>query len=296
MARRIDAARNAGPSSFTGFLMDKVAFSANSNNQLIEEDVSQYTDLLQGLRTAVQKKIDEQDDDLNGHAEELKDVLASLFDAIEATIQEGRLDLGAVVSTDNDALNLAAGFHVSDPSKIEQALKKVVAAAEQEDSKDLLTVNMNASSHQGVQFHEMIVAIPEDEEEARQVLGDQLVIQFGIGQDAVYVGFGSDPMPLITTAMDGSQRADSTNAAMEWNLFLAPILRFASKMDGAQMAGSFADVLEENGRDRIQITSGFSGTNGMKTRFEVQDGILSLIGQAMMQMQQGMGGPPPADF
>ena len=66
----------------------------------------------------------------------------------------------------------------------------------------------------------------------------------------------------------------------------------SSDLQGMEMMEMMSDTLQPGG-DRIQIRSEFID-NGTKTRFEIQDGILELLGAAG-GMMGGMGGGG-ADF
>ena len=95
-------------------------------------------------------------------------------------------------------------------------------------------------------------------------------------------------------AMDKSAEASDANAdtSMQFNLFLSPLLKFASGIQGAEMLEMMSDTVQAGG-DRIQVRSDYI-ENGMKSRFEIQDGVLQLIGAAG-GMMGGLGGGG-ADF
>ena len=76
------------------------------------------------------------------------------------------------------------------------------------------------------------------------------------------------------------------------SLKIAPILRLVSKVNDDAMISEMAEKLEDKGNDSLKITSEII-ENGQKTRFELQDGILSLIQSAASGLGGGFGG---ADF
>ena len=127
---------------------------------------------------------------------------------------------------------------------------------------------------------------PDDEEEMRDALGDQIELVFGIGKKEVYFAGGSNPVELLKKAMDGTQMAKEM---VQYNLYITPILKFASEMEGDPMMESMADTLEKAGNDRLSMTTDLI-KNGMKMRFEMQDGILGLIKVGIEGFQGGGGG------
>ncbi len=295
LAQRVDMAKQAGPSQFAGFKMDGAAFTANMVNKLTEDDVEQYSKLVGELRETAIDQIAEEGN-LQGEQLELVEALLNdMFDVMEDTLRTGNMDVGAVMKTDGGTLNFAAGMYAVSGEKLEDALRRLAEAAKQDpEAADVVEFHFDAKRQGGVAFHEIDIRIPEDEEEASQVLGDTLKIVVGIGDKKLYLAGGSDPMALLDQAMNASAQSSALESGtmMEWNIYLTPILRFAAGIDGAEMVAPLADKLDEVGRDRIQIVSRCI-KNGLQTRLEIQDGILALIGVAAEQLQ---GAAPGADF
>ena len=81
---------------------------------------------------------------------------------------------------------------------------------------------------------------------------------------------------------------------MQYNINISPILDFAASMEGDPNIEAMAKALKEAGNDRIQMTSDLID-NGVKMRFEMQDGILGLIKVGWDAFQNG-GAFPDEDF
>ena len=81
---------------------------------------------------------------------------------------------------------------------------------------------------------------------------------------------------------------------MQYNINIAPILDFVSSMEGDPNIEAMAEALKEAGNDRIQMSSNLI-ENGVKMRFEMQDGILGLI-KVGVDAFQGGGAFPDDDF
>lgn len=275
-------------SSFTGFLMDGATFTMNQNANLNSEDAQQYSGMLDDLvKTALQ----EMDADGDMSEEDLKTVesaLNNLADVAKATLEEGVFDAGAVVVMEEGDINFASGLHVADPKKFEQTVKELAGLAEQKMG-DEIEVNLNSGSHKDITLHSIVVQVPDGEEEMRDALGDQITLLIGVGQKAVYLAGGSNPVDTLKKAVDGSTDAKDL---MQANLYLAPILDFTAGMQGDPAAEAMAQALKDAGGDRIRGTYNMI-ENGGVMRFEMQDGILSLIKAGFEAFSQGGGGGFP---
>ena len=154
---------------------------------------------------------------------------------------------------------------------------------------DEIEVSLNSGSHKNITFHRFVIQVPDEEEEMRDALGDQVTVVVGIGTKEVYFGAGSNPVETLKKAIDGSHTTDDL---MQYNFFVTPILKFAAGLEGDPSVEAMADSLAEAGKDRIRITSNLI-ENGGTMRFEMQDGILGLIKVGFEAFSQGGGGGFP---
>src|SRR5262249_49005528 len=142
-------------------------------------------------RKQAEKAIDEENDLPDQTSRDaLKSAMNGFLDAAEATIEGGQMDGGAAAVLHPDSLTVVAGFLIKDPAKIESGLKKIAEIGAKEP--DFGGVQWDAAEHAGVKFHTMSVPIPEDQEDARKMLGDKVDVAVGIGTDSVYVAIGRD--------------------------------------------------------------------------------------------------------
>jgi hypothetical protein len=222
-----------------------------------------------------------------------KEIADDLIAVVNETLDEGILDMGAVAFVDKETINFAMGMQIADPKKVESTLKDVVEIAKKEAGEEF-TMNLNNDSHKGVTFHELVVKIPEGEQEAIAMFGENLTIIVGIGDKDIYVGAGVDPMPTIKKVLDNNKATGSGDLVqLQYNVFLAPILRFAAALEGEEMVEKMAAKLSEVGGDRLRVTSKTT-KNGISMQFEAQDGVLQLIGVVGQAMSGQMG--PAEDF
>ena len=272
LAERMAISQKAGESRFTGFLMEGSAFNHNGIYRVHPEDAEQYTTMLRDLQTAGLKELDQEGDMCEEEFNQVKKSVGELVDVLNETLKEGLIDSGAVLMLEEGNINFAVGAQISDPRKLEGTIKELIVMAE-EKLGDEIEVNLNSGSHKNITFHEIVLQIPDEEEEMRDALGDQITISVGIGTKEAYFGFGSNPVQWLKKAIDG--KSETTNM-MQYNLNVAPIMNFAASMDGDPNIEAMAEALKEAGNDRVQMTSNLI-ENGVKIQFEMQDGILGLI-------------------
>jgi hypothetical protein len=291
LATRFNASVPTEKSLFPGFLMEGAAFNQVTSVHLSEGEIAEYTKMLEEVEKAAIEGMNEDGDLEEDEAEMAEKALKNMVELARETLAEGNLDSGLTVMLGDGDINIAGGVRLADPKKLEDTIKELVAFAE-EKMGDEIQVNLNSGSHKDVTFHQIIVQIPEDEEEMLDFVGDQITLLVGIGEKAAYIGVGSNPMETLKSAMDGS--GTGTSDLIQLNIFIAPILRFAANMEGQPMVEALADAMEENGEDRLRMTTD-SIDNGFKMRFEMQDGILSLIKSGIEGMGANGGGFPGGD-
>jgi len=142
----------------------------------------------------------------------------------------------------------------ADPAKVETAIKDLVPLLKERlDNSDApdIEFNFDTETHEGVRFHEIKIAF--DHEPTRNVIG---MIKKGM-------------------AAKGKTEFDS-----EFNFRVAPFLKFLGRLpDAPEQLEIFAEQLTENGGDLIRAYGKYI-PNGSFSRFELQDGLLSLIKSA----------------
>ena len=289
MATKLAGSKPEKPTRFSGFLMDGAAFTMNSNSKLAADEAETYGGMLEDLKSTVIEGLNEDGGFSDEEFEVVEKSVGGMFDVMKDTMSQGVFDGGAVVMLDDGQINMAIGMQVADPQKVEQIVKDLIPMMKEKADGEM-EVQLNAGSHKDVTFHEIMIAVPENEEEARQIFGDQLTISLGIGKQDVYFGAGSAPTDLIKKAMDETHPSEYLQ---QFNIFVQPILKAASSMGAPPELEALSAKLEEVGKDRIRVISNLID-NGVSTRFEMQDGILSLIKVGVESFQAG--GFPEDDF
>ncbi len=294
-AKRCEATLKAKPSQFLGFVSEDCALNMNSCFSLLPEDAKSYKKMISDLREQGIKELEADGDMSDENMGKIKSAADELITVLNDTLDEGVLDSGMIARVKKGDINLAAGTRMASPQKIEALVKENIGLL-QEKLGDKLQVKLNSGSHMGVTLHTLVVAIPEEEEEVLDNFGDEVTIILGIGEKSLYVAAGNDPLPLLKEAMEKSASASpgATPLALQWNVYLTPLLKFGAGIENNEMVEAMANKLAEVGNDRLAITSSMMD-NGMKMRFDLQDGVLQLISAATEAMGQGMA-PGENDF
>ena len=294
MAKQI-ASYDKPHTNFAGFYQPDAAVTANfaskADPELIKEDMEQFSTMIGTMRKQAEKAIDEESelpDDASREA--LKGAMNDFLDAAEATIEGGQMDGGAAIVLHPDSLTAVAGFLVKDPAKIESGLKKIAEVGAKEP--DFGGVQWNAANHAGVNFHTMSVPVPEDQEDARKMLGEKVDVAVGIGPDAVYVAIGRDNLDAINKAIDASRVEPNKEVSpFELSISLGPIMETAAaaneKPEEQETLQAIADMLQNNaqGRDHIRLTGQFI-QNGLRYRIEAEEGVLRAVGKGVTEAQR----------
>ncbi len=289
-AKQIEASKNHS-SRFGGFMMKDSAFHGISHSTISPEDLPSMDKVFDDLQKQVAEKLAENEDLSDEEREALESLATTMIDTIKTTAKNGTIDVGIVGKTNGTQLNIGLALESADPSALEAEIKKIVPLA-QRRADDKLEVKLDAFQMLNASFHEFKVAVPEGEEEARKIFGEQATVIVGFGKDVAYLGVGSGSRELLKQAMEASASRSAELPMTEFNVFLSPILEMAAAVQDDKMLTKMAEKLKENGRDRITIL-GQAIDNGMMTRIEIQDGFLQLI---QIAQQQFGGGPPARDF
>jgi hypothetical protein len=285
------AAASEVKTNYAGFNQPDATGMMLFGGKAMESDLAQTVQMIDAARQQAQTAIDEESDLKTDEAKTLaKEAINDFLDAVVATIKSGSLDGGAVLHLSPNALNLVAGGYVADPAKVESGLKKLAEVGKEQPHE--VDVQWNADSHQGVQFHTLTLPVPADEEESRQLFGDALNIAVGIGKESVYFAMGRDCLDQLKKVIAESAASPNQSIApMEMSLSLRQILTTAAAFnEGDQSLQMVVAALnaDKTGRDHVRIKAE-PIENGVRSRLEVEEGVLRAIGTAAKAQQEAMG-------
>jgi hypothetical protein len=286
------AATKDARTNFAGFYQPDAAatmvFASKTDPK--EEDMAQLEAAMHTAREQFNQGIDDNEDIPDDLRDDLKAAAADWFDAFTATVKTGQIDGAATVHARADSLTLVAGVLVKDTAKFESGLRKLEASAKEKHG--FPGIQWNAESHRGVNFHTLSVPVPADKEAPRQLLGETADIAIGIGQEAVFLAAGRNNLDAVKKAIDASAAQPGKQVTpFELAVSLGPVAEVAAAQadDGPEKATAqaIADMLraEAQGRDHLRLT-GQVIPNGVRYRFEAEEGVLKALGKAAAEKQR----------
>lgn len=286
IAKGYEGFANAPPSRFAGFMNDKAAMDYAMCFDVDTEDADQVGSQMDGLIESMMTEIDNDGEFDDEEMDTIRSAAVQIAEVVEETFIEGRIDSGGQLLMGENDLNFAAGGQVSDPAKIESAAKELIGLLRSRAG-DVLDFNLDFAKHNGVNLHEIVFKVPEDEEELQDFVGSEIILILGIGKKDVYLAAGKNPLDTLKDAMANSGKAPEYPVI--YNLRVTPILEYAASTTGQPMLDELVDKLKEVGRDKMSIYSK-AIENGLFTRMEMEDGPLSLIQDAVQSGMNAMQG------
>ena len=152
---------------------------------------------------------------------------------------------------------------------------------------DFPEVQLNSGKHGDINLHTINVVVPE--EDAKRIFGEKLQVTLGTGPKSVYLAFGKDGAMLLKKAInDCEPKAAQVNPPGQLNVYLKPIMKFAASVDpGNAMLQRVAVNFESAvpGTDEINIVSTGIPGPAVRSRVQIKEGVLKLIGEAIQAAQ-----------
>ena len=274
------------PTRFAGFMSDAAAMDYSMCFDVNTDDADKIRPQMDGLIESMMTELDNDGDFDEEEMDTIRSAAVQIAEVVEETFKEGRIDTGGQLLMGENDFNFVAGGQVSDPKKVESAVKEMIELLGKRAA-DAFEFNLDFAKHNGVNMHEIIIKVPEDEEELQDFIGSEVVLILGIGEKDVFLAAGKDPMDALKDAM--AKEAKAPEFPVIYNVRIIPILEYAASTTGQPMIDGLIEKLQEVGRDKITVYSkGIE--NGLFTRMEMEDGPLSLI-EGLVQ-GVGMGGGP----
>ena len=288
-------------SDLTGFYLPEAALTTLVASTLADSDAAQLEDMIDTYGSKALADLDEQE--LSDNERKLaKQMLGDLIEVIRKTVQSRRIDAGLAVLADADSLNLLVGGFVADTATLEKLLKQIVHLAIAEDPGVENAITLNAEEHQGVRLHTLSVPtdqLPEDADLPPMLAGDTLTGAVGFSDQNVFLAFGPQSIDKLKAAIDQSKGAAGQSVPpMRLSVSATGVGQMIEGLGADEEADVPPEVLSALGdageNDHIIFVSE-AIPNGMRTRLELEAGILKVIGTAVgaAMSQFGPGGPSP---
>ena len=294
LARQSEGFRDSPKTRFGGFINKDATGSFNFCAKMLEEDIKQLNDFLEQMERSGKELIERDSDEMSEQeVMSANKILASIFGVLQASAKLGFMDAAGSGVMDENELKLVMGMAIQEGAKLEESLKEVAKLAEAEGD-DLVEFNFDVSSEGGIRYHQITLMVPAEEEEARQLLGEELEILLGVSDDAAYVAMGEGSQAMLKQSISGSAPQLEEGVFMQGSFHLLPVMRFFSRVQDAEQLADIIDALPETDNDMMQMSMRVV-ENGQNFRFEMQDEILQIL-TAIGQQVAGGGFAPPSDF
>lgn len=273
------------PSAFSSVIREDAAAYIHFASSISPETVEQARGSLESSMAMLRQVVQQTDELSNQEEKDVIEVCDGLFDLVIESYAKGKVDAGALLLASEDQLQFAMGAFVSDGEEAAKILKDV--AEKVEGRQDAPTFEFDRDTYKGVTLHLVEADVPEDEEEARKVIGETLRVHVGTGDEAIYLAVGDSSLNLMMELIDKaySGNAESTNILMQAEFNLMPVLQYTQSVAKNEAATAMLDALARaNDPGKVQITSQ-SIENGQSSRFMIGDGLLQAIGAAYREAE-----------
>ncbi len=273
-------------SNFAGFLQPDAAASLNLTSELAESDAAQFVVALDAIRGQALQQIEGENRLPDEASKKLaKEMIDQVFDAIKATFESGKVDVGGTLKLDDNSMALVVGAYVADTKSLDEALRKFAKLMENEPN--FPTIKFNAAEHAGVKFHSTSIDVPADHK-IHKIVGDTLDVSVGIGEKSVYLALGTDSLDMAKMLIDRSaSEADKMLPPFQLNVALQPIFKFAAALqddEESNMKTMSEDLAKTPGKDHVRLKY-IRQENGGTIRLSAEEGVLQLLGNALKGAQ-----------
>ncbi|MCC9606309.1 hypothetical protein LOC68_18520 [Blastopirellula sp. JC732] len=265
-------------SDFSGFLSNGSAGTIHISSKIAPEEIGTTVKQLNAGRQKAFMEI-EDNPDLDDKSRDAATRLIDLsMDALIETIKAGKIDMGITVDLAPNKMTFLMGAFVADGKRVEDGFKEILKMVE--DQPNFPGVKWNADSHQGVAFHVIEGPVPADEEEARKLFGEKLIIVLGIGEKSAYMSIGNDAIAKLKKVIDDSLAGAGQPTTSPATLMVSakPILEFILSIDESAPIAAALDAL---GDQNAQLTiNGTITDTSATTRINLDSGVIKAIAVA----------------
>lgn len=260
---------------FGSVLDPDAAVAMNITSKLGQTQMTMGKDLLKVFRESIGKELAEDGNFPNEQARDAaKKVVGNLLDVAEATLAGGKVDTVGIVTLDGKNLQFSAATHIAEGNKLNQTIRDIVELAREEP--EFPEAKLDAAKVGDVSIHLLQVPVPEDEEDARAVFGDQVEIAVGVGPDAAYLSIGPGAVDNVKKIAAGGNTKSVRPMAMR--VSVGQLIKFGAHFNNDPELQQLLPAIEQAGkRDHVEVVVE-AIPNGARYKLKFEDGILKIIG------------------
>jgi len=285
-AKQLSKAKST-TSKFAGFMQPDAAASLNLAAELGETDAEQFISGLEAIRTQALQQIEGQAGLEDENSKKLaREMVGQVFDAIKATFESGKIDLGASFDANDKMMALVVGAYVADTKKLEDALKNFAELTK--DDPNFPKIEFAAEKHAGVTFHTTKIKVPAEQKIAK-IVGENLEVAVGIGDKVAYLAVGTDSLDKAKALIDRSaSESGKTVPPLRVDVALEPIFQFAGALQEEGAENNMKSMAEELAKtpDKDHVRLEYKPqANGGTISLTAEEGVLQLLGSFLKDAQ-----------
>jgi len=283
-------------SNLAGFYLPEAALTMLLAQALPKQDSKQIQEWLDARKPDAMEDLDEQELS-EGERKLAKQMLGDLISVLHKTAAAGQIDVGLSVLASADSLSLVGGGFVADAATLEKLFKQSAHLAIAEDPGLEEAITLDAEEHQGVRLHTVSVPaeqLPTDDIPA-MLVGDAFTAAIGFSDQHAYLAIGPQSIDKLKQAIDQSKAAAGESlppVRVSVSLTaIGNILAGLGDVADEDVPTEVLDALAQAGPDDHILISSEAIPNGVRTRIEIEPGVLKAIGTAATAMSPFGAGP-----
>ncbi len=273
------------PSQFTSVIREDAAMYYHAASSIDPAVMDQYQGSLDAAIAMLGQALEQQSqlDELT--QDQVKAMAEKFVGLLGDTMREGKFDLGVKMIADDSQFQFVGGMFVSDGQAAAEFVKEI--AAKVDGRGDAPVFRFDESQYSGVSMHSVLVDLPQDATEARELFGDQLDIKLGTGPKAVYFAIGRGSVEEMKQLIDSAARVDTaTDRPLgRARLRLLPVLRLSQSIRQNDTVAAVIDALAQAADTDYVAMEGSAIANGSTSLVEFGEGIVKAIGAAVREAQ-----------
>jgi len=259
-------------------------------------------ELAQGVDTLRSRAIDQIEKEQRSPAEEelAKNIANSLFDVLQSTVAGGKFEGGMLADFAPQNTVIVYGLTLAEAKKFEDVVRELVAVFRSEAPQVAGLIQLDVATVAGINFHTAKVPIPPDADNREQLvelMGEEMQIALGVGEDVVYLGLGRDALSSVRDVVGtaaGSSAAKPMALAARMNLAGVTALsaRFTEDEEERENAQKLA-ALMESVAEKTDVTFSLTPiSNGLQLRLQLEEGVIQAGVKAATELEGGGTGFP----
>ena len=273
---------------FAGFRIAEAAWACSCAGELTKGQADTLKAVLKAAHAKAIKDLLKKDKPENCR-KAAEGLLADIYEAFNEIVDAKRIDNAAALLLASGSATLLDAKYVPNADELEKIAGQIsdIVQAKHPQLKELVTVKPNVEEYQGVRFHAVSVKIPDDADDREKVValvGETLELILGVGDDSIYMAAGREPLATLKKAIAASaEDLDCKVPPLQISIGLRSVAGFLAEMGKTEKErekmATLAKILATAGDKDHLVLSVMAVENGLRLRFEVEEGIVKAVGK-----------------